>query len=78
MKNIQKLADASAQIQTVPARTSTMPAVTFDPQTGSRVVFMRDRPALENIGSVDRITEVPQQRMSGIQDDTQSKWDQFR
>ena len=76
---MQTLADASAQIQTVPARTSNMPAVTFEPQSGSMVVFMRERPALDNIGSVDRISEAPQQRISGIQqDDTQSKWDQFR
>ena len=54
MRNIQKLADASAQIQTVLARTSNMPAVTFEPQSGSRVVFMQERPALENIGSVNR------------------------
>ena len=80
VRNIQKLADPSAQIPMVPARTSNMhPAVTFEPQSGSRVVFMRERPALENIGSVDRISEDPQQRISGIQqDDTQSKWDQFR
>ena len=32
VKNIQKLADASAQIQTVPARTTTMPTVTFEPR----------------------------------------------
>ena len=76
---MQKLADASAQIQTVPARTTTMPAVTFEPQSGSRVVFMRERPALDNMGSVERISEVTQQRISGIQqDDTQSKLDQFR
>ena len=42
VKNIQKLADASAQIQTVPARTTTMPAVTFETQSGNRVVFMRE------------------------------------
>ena len=67
MKNIQNLADALAQIQTVPARTTTMSAVTFQPERGIQVVFMRERPALDNMRSVERISEVTQQRISGIQ-----------